>query len=251
MDLATLIKPVLTAGELRIVGSTTFEEFKQIEKDRALARRLQKVVVEEPTVEETVKILKGLRSRYEEHHQVEYTDESLEVAAKLAKRFLRDYRLPDSAIDILDEAGAMLRLQATGAGQTVTAEASATAGGAATEAYAAATGRDYSPPPRRIVTVAEIERIVGRMARIPDKQASAFRQGAAAHARGIAAPRGLRPGRRGAHRDGRDQAVARGALAARSAGRVLPLHRPDRRRQDGAGQAAGDSTSATSSSATT
>ncbi len=173
MDLATLIKPVLTAGELRIVGSTTFEEFKQIEKDRALARRLQKVVVEEPTVEETVKILKGLRSRYEEHHQVEYTDESLEVAAKLAKRFLRDYRLPDSAIDILDEAGAMLRLQATGAGQTVTAEASATAGGAATEAYAAATrGRDYSPPPRRIVTVAEIERIVGRMARIPDKQAS-------------------------------------------------------------------------------
>ncbi len=174
MDLATLIKPVLTAGELRIVGSTTFEEFKQIEKDRALARRLQKVVVEEPTVEETVKILKGLRSRYEEHHQVEYTDESLEVAAKLAKRFLRDYRLPDSAIDILDEAGAMLRLQATGAGQTVTAEAGATAGGAATDAYSLATqGRDYpQPPPRRIVTVAEIERIVGRMARIPDKQAS-------------------------------------------------------------------------------
>ena len=71
MDLATLIKPVLTAGELRVVGSTTFEEFKQIEKDRALARRLQKVVVEEPTIEETVRILQGLRSRYEEHHQVD------------------------------------------------------------------------------------------------------------------------------------------------------------------------------------
>jgi len=115
MDLATLIKPVLTAGELRIVGSTTFEEFKQIEKDRALARRLQKVVVEEPSVEETIKILQGLRARYEEHHQVDFSDAALEVAARLAKRFLRDYRLPDSAIDILDEAGAMLRLQSEAA----------------------------------------------------------------------------------------------------------------------------------------
>ena len=154
MDLATLIKPVLTAGELRIVGSTTFEEFKQIEKDRALARRLQKVVVEEPSVEETIKILQGLRGRYEEHHQVDYSDAALEVAARLAKRFLRDYRLPDSAIDILDEAGAMLRLQPA-----------AEPAGEAGDAPAAA--------PRRVVTPAEVERIVGRMARIPDKQATA------------------------------------------------------------------------------
>jgi ATP-dependent Clp protease ATP-binding subunit ClpA len=171
MDLATLIKPVLTAGELRIVGSTTFEEFKQIEKDRALARRLQKVVVEEPTVEETVKILKGLRSRYEDHHQVEYTDEALEVAAKLAKRFLRDYRLPDSAIDILDEAGAMLRLQAT----AVPAEAvavDAAAVGAAINPAGGGSPDDGEAATRRRVTAAEIERIVGRMARIPDKQAS-------------------------------------------------------------------------------
>jgi ATP-dependent Clp protease ATP-binding subunit ClpA len=154
MDLAMLIKPVLTAGELRIVGSTTFEEFKQIEKDRALARRLQKVVVEEPSVEETIKILQGLRTRYEEHHQVDYSDAALEVAARLAKRFLRDYRLPDSAIDILDEAGAMLRLQQV-------AEPAEAAGGAA------------APVPRRVVTPVEIERIVGRMARIPDKQATA------------------------------------------------------------------------------
>ena len=111
MDLATLIKPVLTAGELRVVGSTTFEEFKQIEKDRGLARRLQKIAVDEPTVEETVRILKGLRSRYEVHHNVKYPDDTLEAAAKLAARHLRDSRLPDSAIDILDEAGAMLRLQ--------------------------------------------------------------------------------------------------------------------------------------------
>jgi ATP-dependent Clp protease ATP-binding subunit ClpA len=173
MDLATLIKPVLTAGELRIVGSTTFEEFKQIEKDRALARRLQKVVVEEPSVEETVKILKGLRSRYEEHHQVEYSDEALEVAAKLAKRFLRDYRLPDSAIDILDEAGAMLRLQATtgGAAEPATADTAASAGGPLHASVAAERPADDTPR-HRVVTVAEIERIVGRMARIPEKQAT-------------------------------------------------------------------------------
>jgi len=158
MDLATLIKPVLTAGELRVVGSTTFEEFKQIEKDRALARRLQKVVVEEPSVEETIRILQGLRARYEEHHQVEYSDAAIEVSAKLAKRFLRDYRLPDSAIDILDEAGAMLRLQWSAA-----AEAAAVPVGGALEAAAV----------RPAVTPAEIERVVGRMARIPDKQATA------------------------------------------------------------------------------
>ena len=163
MDLATLIKPVLTAGELRVVGSTTFEEFKQIEKDRALARRMQKVVVEEPTVEETIRILQGLRSRYEEHHHVEYEDEALEAATRLAKRFLRDYRLPDSAIDILDEAGAMLRLQAA-APVPVAAAAEALAGGGAAE--------PAGPPLRRRVTTADIERVVGRMARIPGKQAT-------------------------------------------------------------------------------
>ncbi|HEX7485303.1 MAG TPA: AAA family ATPase [Vicinamibacterales bacterium] len=189
MDLATLIKPVLTAGELRIVGSTTFEEFKHIEKDRALARRLQKVVVEEPSVDETIKILQGLRARYEEHHQVEYSDAALEVAARLAKRFLRDYRLPDSAIDILDEAGAMLRLQPTTAPagsrtqpepSDAGAPASAGAGGALPHAVewrpispAAQTADKPVPATRKVVTPAEVERIVGRMARIPDKQASA------------------------------------------------------------------------------
>ena len=112
MDLATLLKPLLTAGDLRVIGSTTFEEFKQIEKDRALARRLQKIAIEEPSIEETVKILSGLRGKYEAHHSVRYTDAALEAAAKLASRHLRDYRLPDSAIDLLDEAGAVTRLQA-------------------------------------------------------------------------------------------------------------------------------------------
>ncbi|MBI4477978.1 MAG: AAA family ATPase [Acidobacteria bacterium] len=153
LDLATMIKPVLTAGDLRIVGSTTFEDFKHIEKDRALARRLQKVVIDEPTIEETIRILQGLRSRYGEHHLVEYSDAALEAAARLAKRHLRDYRLPDSAIDVLDEAGAMLRLQA------------APAGPAGNDS-----GKDAAPVR---VEADHIERIVARMARIPEKHASA------------------------------------------------------------------------------
>ncbi len=162
MDLAMLIKPVLTSGELRIVGSTTFEEFKHIDKDRPLARRLQKVVIDEPTIEETVRILQGLRSRYEDHHDVSYTDEALEAAAKLAGRHLRDYRLPDSAIDVLDEAGAMVRLML---------------GGRRQEAEVAADAEvrlkpDATTLTRPIVGADVIERVVARMARIPEKQAS-------------------------------------------------------------------------------
>jgi len=217
MDLATLIKPVLTTGELRMVGSTTFEEFKQIEKDRALARRLQKVTVDEPSLEESVEILRGLRSRYEEHHGVRYTDEAIDGAARLAKRHLRDYRLPDSAIDVLDEAGSMVRLRAA----AEVAEASRLAAGAqnaggtsedagltsenvqqvrssgATPAGADQKGKkprgaaakaggakgksapdtDVSLPrpgetPRPVVGLPEIERVVARMARIPEKQAT-------------------------------------------------------------------------------
>src|SRR6476620_11241761 len=111
MDLATLIKPILTTGQLRVVGSTTHEEFKHIEKDRALARRLQRIAIDEPSIQETVRILQGLRTRYEAHHNVKFTDDALETAAKLAARHMRDYKLPDSAIDVLDEAGARVRLR--------------------------------------------------------------------------------------------------------------------------------------------
>jgi ATP-dependent Clp protease ATP-binding subunit ClpA len=147
MDLATLIKPILTAGQLRVVGSTTHEEFKHIEKDRALARRLQKVTIDEPSIPETVRILQGLRSRYEAHHRVKYADDALEAAAKLASRHMRDYRLPDSAIDILDEAGSKARLSAPprAEGQS-------------------ATVIDVGVP--------QIEEVVARIARIPAKQAS-------------------------------------------------------------------------------
>jgi ATP-dependent Clp protease ATP-binding subunit ClpA len=202
MDLAALIKPVLVAGELRVIGSTTFEEFKHIERDRALARRLQKVAIDEPSVEETVRILKGLQRRYEEHHHVQYTDEAIDAAARLAGRHLRDLRLPDSAIDLLDEAGAMTRIEA---GQAAKGPSPADGSEAqAREAIGAAAlhpvdqsarfsgGSDFSHAdtaahvvrpeagslepgggPPSIVDVREIERIVARMANIPDRQASA------------------------------------------------------------------------------
>ena len=154
MDLATLLKPLLTAGGLRVIGSTTFEEFKHIEKDRALARRLQKIAVEEPSIDETVRILGGLRSRYEDHHHVRYTDAALDAAAKLAARHLRDYRLPDSAIDLIDEAGAVTRLQALAA------------------AAAAPTTESAAPAETPTVDAREIEKVAARAARIPDRQAS-------------------------------------------------------------------------------
>ena len=141
MDLANLIKPILTAGEIRLMGSTTFEEFKHIERDRALARRVQRIDVDEPNEGDSVRILEGLRPRYEQHHKVSYTDAALAGAARLARRHLRDLRLPDSAIDVIDEAGAALRL---------------------------------NPPEdgRRVVDTPEVERVVSRMARIPETQAS-------------------------------------------------------------------------------
>src|SRR5687768_3754908 len=145
MDLATLIKPMLAAGDLRVIGSTTFEEFKHVEKDRALARRLQRITIDEPSVEESVRILGGLKSRYETHHNVVYQDATLEAAAKLASRHLRDSRLPDSAIDVIDEAGSVNRLSRGEADQA---------------------------EPATIVP-ADVEAVVARMARIPARQASA------------------------------------------------------------------------------
>ncbi len=112
MDASNLIKPVLTNGELRCIGSTTYQEYRGIfEKDHALARRFQKIDVVEPSVPETIEILKGLRSRFEEHHQVKYSDDSLKAAAELSARHINDRHLPDKAIDVVDEAGARQRLR--------------------------------------------------------------------------------------------------------------------------------------------
>jgi len=142
MDASNLIKPALSNGELRCIGSTTYAEYRGIfEKDHALARRFQKIDVVEPSVPETVEILKGLRSRFEEHHGVHYTDEALQTAAELAARHINDRQLPDKAIDVIDEAGARLRLKP-----------------------AAERGPD--------VTVGMIEEVVARIARIPPKNVS-------------------------------------------------------------------------------
>ncbi len=145
MDLATLIKPMLAAGDLRVIGSTTFEEFKHVEKDRALARRLQRITIDEPSVDETIKILGGLKSRYESHHNVVYEDATIEASAKLAFRHLRDSRLPDSAIDVIDEAGSVNRLSRGDADQAEPAT----------------------------IKPSDVEAVVARMARIPARQASA------------------------------------------------------------------------------
>ncbi len=142
MDASNLIKPVLASGELKCIGSTTYQEYRGIfEKDRALARRFQKIDVSEPSVEDTYRILKGLKSRFEEHHGVRYADKALRVAAELAGKHINDRRLPDKAIDVIDEAGARLKLL---------------------------------PPSRQKtnINVADIEAVVASMARIPPKRVS-------------------------------------------------------------------------------
>jgi ATP-dependent Clp protease ATP-binding subunit ClpA len=142
MDASNLIKPMLASGELRCIGSTTFQEFRGVfEKDRALARRFQKIDIPEPSVIETVEILRGLKNRFEDHHQVKYTDAALVAAAELSARHINDRHLPDKAIDVIDEAGARQRML---------------------------------PPKERKECLDEhdIEHIVAHMARIPAKQVS-------------------------------------------------------------------------------
>ena len=142
MDASNLLKPALAKSGLRFVGSTTYKEFRGIfEKDRALSRRFQKIEVLEPTVEETIKILKGLKSRFENHHNIKYTENSLKAAAELSSRYINDRYLPDKAIDVVDEAGAKQQLL---------------------------------PKSKRKKTISEIdvEKIVASIARIPEKTVS-------------------------------------------------------------------------------
>jgi ATP-dependent Clp protease ATP-binding subunit ClpA len=143
MDASNLLKPLLQSGELRCIGSTTYHEFRGVfEKDRALARRFQKIDVPEPTEEETLKILRGLQARFEQHHNVHYTRAALESAVRLSSRHITDRHLPDKAIDVIDEAAARLRLLPEG-------------------------------QKRRTVKVKDIEATVARIARIPPKSVSA------------------------------------------------------------------------------
>jgi ATP-dependent Clp protease ATP-binding subunit ClpC len=114
MDAANMLKPMLARGELRMIGATTLAEYRKIERDAALARRFTPVMVEEPSVPDTIAILQGLKSQYEEHHRVQIADEALEAAARLSDRYISEYRLPDKAIDLVDQAAARLRLRNSG-----------------------------------------------------------------------------------------------------------------------------------------
>jgi ATP-dependent Clp protease ATP-binding subunit ClpA len=142
MDASNLLKPALSSGAIRCIGSTTYKEFRNhFEKDRALLRRFQKIDVNEPTVEDTIKIIAGLRSSFEQHHNVRYTPDAIKSAVELSARYIHDRKLPDKAIDVIDEVGAMQMLV---------------------------------PPSRRkkTITTKEIEAVVATMARIPPKSVS-------------------------------------------------------------------------------
>ena len=142
MDASNLLKPVLTSNNLRCVGSTTYQEYRGIfEKDRALSRRFQKIDVDEPDVDTTYRILKGLKSRFEEHHDLRYSDKSLKAASELAGRYINDRFMPDKAIDVIDEAGAFQRLQP-------------------------------ASKRKKLIQVSDMEKVVAAIARIPPKHVS-------------------------------------------------------------------------------
>jgi ATP-dependent Clp protease ATP-binding subunit ClpA len=142
MDASNLLKPALQGGKLRCMGSTTYKEFRQhFEKDRALARRFQKIDVDEPSVEDSIKILKGLKPYFEEHHDVKYTADAIKIAVELAARYINDRKLPDKAIDVIDEAGAAQHLLS-------------------------------DSKRRKTIGVKEIEAVVAKIARIPPKTVS-------------------------------------------------------------------------------
>uniref|UniRef100_UPI001374F5DA UvrB/UvrC motif-containing protein n=1 Tax=Streptococcus suis TaxID=1307 RepID=UPI001374F5DA len=110
MDAGNILKPALARGEMQLVGATTLNEYRIIEKDAALERRMQPVKVEEPSVEETITILKGIQNKYQDYHHVKYSDAAIEAAAVLSNRYIQDRFLPDKAIDLLDEAGSKMNL---------------------------------------------------------------------------------------------------------------------------------------------
>ncbi|MCA9691672.1 MAG: AAA family ATPase, partial [Myxococcales bacterium] len=162
MDASNMLKPALASGELRCIGATTYKDFKSsFERDAALARRFQKIEIIEPSVDETIKILHGLKPAYEEHHGVSYTPEAIKLTAELAHKHLRDRHLPDSAIDVMDETGAAVRLDAP----TVAPEP------LPPPIKGKPAPRREEPPPI-IVDVPEVEAVIARMARIPPKSVS-------------------------------------------------------------------------------
>jgi ATP-dependent Clp protease ATP-binding subunit ClpA len=167
LDAANILKPALTSGKLRCIGSTTHEEYgKFFDKDRALSRRFQKIDITEPSEEDAVAILRGLKTKYEDYHRVHYSDDALESAVKLSAQFITDRRLPDKAIDVIDEAGAFVRIEAfkkeRDETETVRAELSdSAAAGSKTVQEGTVDFID--------IGITEIETVVSRIARIPER----------------------------------------------------------------------------------
>lgn len=140
MDASNMLKPVLSSGDIKCIGSTTYEEYKKyFDKDRALSRRFQKIEIPEPSIDDTVEILKGLKDRYEQYHNVKYTDESLRASAELSAKFINDRHLPDKAIDVIDEAGSFARIYRAKDGELIE------------------------------IGTEDVERIIARMAKLPEK----------------------------------------------------------------------------------
>ncbi|GHV18110.1 ATP-dependent Clp protease ATP-binding subunit ClpA [Spirochaetia bacterium] len=156
LDASNLLKPALTSGKIRCIGSTTHEEYgKFFDKDRALSRRFQKIDINEPSEDDAIAILKGLKSKYEEYHGVRYSDDAVEAAVRLSAQFITERRLPDKAIDVIDEAGAFARIEAFKQAQAAP-EVGNTASAAAVEA----------PIP---IALPQIETVISRIARIPER----------------------------------------------------------------------------------
>ena len=221
MDASNLLKPALASGELRCIGSTTYSDYKAtFERDHALARRFQKIEIGEPTVEETIKILRGLKKDYEDHHGVEYSPRALRAAAELSAKHINDRKLPDKAIDVLDEAGARDRMRA-------------------------------EEKRHHRITARDVEQVVARIAKIPERTVSSDDR---------AALQNLEPELKKViyGQDDAIDAIASAIKLGRSGlgspekpTGLLPLLRPHRGGQDRARQAAGAASSASSSCAST
>ena len=207
LDASNILKPALGSGELRCIGSTTYEEYRNLfDKDRALSRRFQKIDLQEPTTAEALEIIRGLATRYEQHHNVNYSDEAFEAAVQLSVKHIPQRHLPDKALDVIDEAGAQHRLDGN---------------------------------PAREIGVAEIERGGGAHGAGADPQHLGQRPAAVAVPGTGPETGGFRPGS-GDRKPGQiDSPFAGRARSPGQAGRIVAVHRPDRGRQNRGGQATG------------
>ena len=199
----------MASGELKCIGSTTYHDYKSyFERDRALARRFQKIEIPEPSQEEAIKILEGLKPHYEKHHGVHYSSGAIRAAVKLSAKHINDRRLPDKAIDVIDEIGAAVKIQ---------------------------------PAEKRRKTIGpkDIEKMVAKIAKIPPRSVSTSDKEQLQNLGPRSEARRVRPRRGDRHAGEHDQALALRVGPSRKTDRLFSLCRAHRRRQDRAGQATG------------